>query len=97
MERSLTFFRRAARWLGPALALLLVGVVVMGSAHHHGALDGDHACAVCTAAHAPAISSGAAPTLATPAATTRYEHSPNLEPRVRPAVRGIASRAPPSA
>jgi hypothetical protein len=97
MELPLRTFRSAARWLAPAFALLLFGVVVLGSSHHHDPLDGRHPCAVCTAANAPAITSGSAPAPSAPVAFTRHAPRPELAPRARRVARDLASRAPPSA
>ncbi|HTM57884.1 MAG TPA: hypothetical protein VL123_05655 [Candidatus Udaeobacter sp.] len=97
MKRSLSRFRQAAPLLAPLLVALLLGVVVVGSTHHHGQLDGHHPCAVCNAAHAPAVAAGAAPTLSHGAALAHTVATPSLEPRAHAAIRGIASRAPPSA
>ena len=97
MEHRLSFFRRVARWLGPALTVLLLGIVLIGGVHHHGALDSHHACALCTAAHAPAVGTNPAPAPSASLAVASPIGSPASEPRVRFAVRGIASRAPPTA
>ncbi len=97
MNRPLKFFRRAAFWLAPPLVALLLGVVVVGSTHRHDPLDGHHPCAVCTAAHAPAVAASPAPALTAAETVGRSVLAPRLEPRAHAAIRGIASRAPPSA
>ena len=97
MRSSMSLVRRAARWIGPVFAVLMLGVVVLGGFHHHSGLSDHHPCALCSAAHAPAVTSSSAPALGAPVARSHRLTSPDLEPRARFAARGIASRAPPAA
>jgi hypothetical protein len=75
--------------------LLLSGVV--GALHHHGESAAGHACAVCTASHAPAVPTVAAASSSTPALLPGRVEAPRAE--LPPAFRvvAIAARAPPLA
>ena len=94
---ALANLRRHSRFLGPALTLVLVLSGVVGALHHHEASAAGHACAVCTASNAPAVTT--LPTAGSPAPSLlpgRVD-APRAElpPQIR--VVAIAARAPPLA
>ena len=63
MNRFHTFLRRLLPAVAFATALLLTGATVVAGVHNHGSTT-DHACAVCTMAHATsdvAVVAGSAP------------------------------------
>jgi len=83
--------------LGTLLTLLLLGVLVVGSVHHHSDSASDHACAICSASHAPAVVTATGCAAATTFAASgsvsfRYIAAPTAP---RPAT--ARSRAPPVA
>jgi hypothetical protein len=87
-------FRPLAHRLSPVLGLLLLVTLFAGGTHHHE--DGrDHACAVCTVGHAPAVAADIAAPAAAPDGPERALHAPTpFSPR--PARSETASsRAPP--
>jgi len=97
MIASMSLFRRTARWIGPVFVILMLGVVLLGALHHHDGLGDRHPCALCSAAHSPAVTGGSAPALGATVSSSRPIATPYLEPRTLLRVHGVASRAPPSA
>ena len=89
--------RRSSGLLSIALSFLLVLTGVVGALHHHGDSAAGHACAVCTASHAPAVTTLPAAGSPTPSLlpgrvdASRAEHPPQIR------VVAIAARAPPPA
>src|SRR5690349_18249077 len=83
--------------LGPLLSLLLLGVLVVGSVHHHSDGASDHACAICSASHVPAVV-----TVAGSAAATMFTASGSVSVQyaaapTAPRLAAARSRAPPAA
>ena len=97
MKLPLDALRRTARWLGPAMIVLLAAVLATGTVHDHTSVAARDGCVVCTAAHAPALPASLTAALSTPVPAP---HDPPPPPRFahsRPAPRRFASRAPPAA
>jgi len=101
MLRSLraptALLRGSAGLLGPVLSVLLLGVLVVGSVHHHSDSASDHACAICSASHVPAVvtvAGSAVATAFTPSGrvSVQYAAAPTA-----PRVAAARSRAPPAA
>ncbi len=97
MTTALTNLRRLAGILGPALGIVwLCSLVAVGVHHHAGSTEG-HACAVCTASHAPAVTTVAAARPSAPAPLRERVASPLAQqpPQIRPVA--VATRGPPTA
>jgi hypothetical protein len=74
MRAPTALLRGCAGLLGPLLSVLLLGVLVVGSVHHHSDSASDHACAICSASHVPAVVTAAAlPTTAPARSPERVE------------------------
>ena len=97
MMTALANLRRHSRFLGPALGLILVLSTVGVALHHHDAGSTTHACAVCTASHAPAVTALPAAGSPAPSLLPGRVDAPRVElpPQIR--VVAIAARAPPLA
>ncbi len=87
--------RRSAAGLAPLAGLVLLLALVSGGLHHHadGALS--HACAVCTASHAPAVTTVTQALGAPLVHGARVVLAPATHPRPI-AVAASDSRAPPA-
>ena len=97
MKHVLPRLRRATRWLGPVVALLLGSVLVLGSTHHHPAHAAHDACVICTAAQAPAVTPPATVAPAAPVAAPERSLPALIETLAR-LVAGLPStRGPPTA
>ena len=97
MTHPLKPLRRIARWLGPALVVLLSAILATGSVHDHTSVAARDGCVLCTAAHAPALP---AALTAAPAAPLPAPHQPLAWPLAAASRRTphrFASRAPPAA
>jgi hypothetical protein len=96
MTRSTVIARHLVNRLSPILGLLLCVALFTGGVHHHD--DGrQHACAVCTIGHSPAMAGQITAPPAAPAGPVSRLHAP-ITPAPCRAHRGIASsRAPPLA
>ena len=94
---ALATLRRLAGGLSPLLGLALACSLVVIAFHHHDESAGRHACVVCSAGHAPAVTPAAS--AGSPAPAPRAEriiHAPAwIAPQAR--VLAIAARAPPAA
>ena len=97
MTTALSSARRLAGGLSPLLGLVLACSLVVTAFHHHDETVARHACVVCSAGHAPAVTPSAATGSPTPApCAERIIHAPAwIAPQ--PCVLAIAARAPPAA
>jgi len=94
---ALSALRRLAGCMSPLLGLVLACALVVTAFHHHDENLARHACVVCSAGHAPAITPTAATVSPAPAPRAeRIIHAPAwTAPQAR--VLAIAARAPPAA
>jgi len=95
MGIRLEHLRASARWLSPALGLLLLfGVWALGIHQHRG--ERDHGtCVACSASHSPAVVADAAPA---PAGFPSLDELPVARPELAPlpaAPVSASPRAPP--
>lgn len=97
MTNALAHLRRLAGILGPTLGIVLVCSLVVAGVHHHTGSSEGHACAVCTASHAPAVTTVAAAGSPTPALLPGRVDAPRAELPLQVRVVAIAARAPPLA
>jgi hypothetical protein len=89
--------RRIRAFPSITLCVVLLFSGVVGALHHHGESAAGHACAVCTASHAPAVPTVAVAGSTTPALLPGRVDAPRAElpPQIRAVA--IAARAPPLA
>lgn len=97
MNHALPVLRRTARWMGPAVALLLSAALVLAGTHHHSDLRTHDVCVLCTSANAPAVATSLAPSVAAPAAAPLKFEAVCLTPHSRLAPLRHPARAPPAA
>jgi hypothetical protein len=97
MTTALATLRRLASCLGPVLGLALACSLVTVAFHHHDEHAAGHACAVCSAGHAPAITPAAS--TGSPAPAPRPECIARTPAWIAPqaCVAATAARAPPAA
>ena len=89
--------RRSCGFLSIALSLVLMLSGFVGALHHHGESAAGHACAICTASHAPAITTMTAAGSSAPILLPGRVDAPRSELPLQVRVVAIAARAPPLA
>jgi hypothetical protein len=95
MNRLRHIERRIAPWLRGAVAVYLIGVVLVVAVHQHRDPTRAHDCALCTVAHTAAVVPHAAPV---PALARSFDAAPRICLDVAPDIDphgAPSSRAPP--